>query len=113
LENDETARIRHFGRGLAALVHVEVAKDGGAVVAAERKVEASVGQDLVDDSQVLQDFETAGLQPFSAGSGKVGRYLIDDAEIDAATRQVTSKGQAGGPCSNDQDGRFPGVVGRL
>jgi zeaxanthin glucosyltransferase len=51
--------------------------------------------------------------PFSAGSGKVGRYLIDDAEIDAATRQVTSKGQACGPCSYDEDRRFHGVVGRL
>ena len=94
-------------------MHVEVAEDSGAVIAAKGKVEAPVGQDLVDDSQVLQDFETAGLQPFSPGSGKVGGHLVDDAEMDAAARQVTGKGQAGRPCSYDQDGRFCPVIGRL
>ncbi len=59
------AGIGYIGCGVAICVHIKVPKDSGAVVAAEGKVKASVGKDLVDDSQVIQDFETAGLQPFS------------------------------------------------
>src|SRR5277367_1241808 len=41
----------------------------------------------------------------------VGGHLVNDEEMDAAARLVTGKRQAGGPCSYNQDGRFPGVIG--
>ncbi len=66
LGNDEGACVGHIGCGVAAFVHILVPKDGGAVVAAEGKVKASVGQDFVDESQVIQEFEAAGLESFSS-----------------------------------------------
>ena len=92
LRNDENACIGDFGRGVSAFVRVEIAEDGGAVVAAEGQVEASVGEDLVDDAQVIQEFETAGLESFSPLAGEVGWGLVDDAEWDAAACQVTGQG---------------------
>jgi hypothetical protein len=66
LGNDENAGVRNIGGWVAACVHIEVAEDGGAIVAAEGKVKASVGKDVVDDSQVVEEFETARLQSFSS-----------------------------------------------
>jgi hypothetical protein len=50
---------------MAAFVHILVPEDGGAVVSAKGKVEASVGNNFVDDSQVIEDFEASGLEAFS------------------------------------------------
>jgi hypothetical protein len=41
-------------------VYIEVAKDGGAVVAAEGKMEAFVGEDLVHDSPAAPQGPRAG-----------------------------------------------------
>jgi hypothetical protein len=51
---------------VAAFVHVLVSKDGGAVVAAEGEVKASVGKDFVDEPEVVEEFESAGLESFSS-----------------------------------------------
>jgi hypothetical protein len=47
-------------------VHVLVTKDGGAVVAAEEEVKASVGQDFVNEPEVVEEFKGAGLESFSS-----------------------------------------------
>ena len=106
LGDDENAGIRPIGRGVAAFVYIEVAKDRGAIVAAEGKMEASVGEDLVDDSQVIEEFETAGLQALASRAGKEGGGLVDDAEVDSAAGQVTGQGESGGSCAYYQDGEF-------
>jgi hypothetical protein len=51
---------------VTAFVHILVSKDGGAVVAAEGQVKSSVGQDFVDEPEVVEEFEGAGLQSFSS-----------------------------------------------
>jgi hypothetical protein len=51
---------------MTAFVHVFVAKDGGAIVAAEGKVKATVGEDFVDEPEVVQEFEGAWLESFSS-----------------------------------------------
>jgi hypothetical protein len=52
-----------WGGGLRAYL---VAKDGGPIVAAEGKVKASVGEDFVDEPEVVDEFEGAGLEPLSS-----------------------------------------------
>jgi hypothetical protein len=89
---------------MTAFVHVLVSKDGSAVVAAEGEMKASVGKDLVDEPEVVEEFEAPGLESFSSGSGKVGGGFIDDAEVDASAREFAGEGQAGGSCSYDQYG---------
>jgi hypothetical protein len=46
---------------MAAFMDVLVSQDGGAVIAPEGKVKASVGQDLVDEPEVVKELESAGL----------------------------------------------------
>src|SRR5580692_283826 len=102
LRNEEDAGIGHLRSWLTLCVEIDVPQGSGAVVASERKVKASVGKDLVNDSQVIQYFKTAGLQAFAARPGKIGCDLIDDSEIYAAARQVTGHSQPGGPSAYDQ-----------
>ncbi len=79
LGDDENAGIRPIGCGVAAVVYIEVAEDGRAIVTAEGEMEASVGEDLVYDSQIIEQFETAGLQALASRAGKKGRGPVDDA----------------------------------
>jgi hypothetical protein len=51
---------------VAAFVDILVAQDGGSIVAAEGKVKASVGQDFVDEPEVVEEFEGAGLESLAA-----------------------------------------------
>ena len=69
-------------------------------------MEASVGEDLVYDSQVIEEFETARLQAFAPRASKPGGGLVDDAEVDSAAGQVTGQGESGGSCAYDQDREF-------
>jgi hypothetical protein len=46
---------------MAAFMDVLVSQHGGAVIAPEGKVKASVGQDLVDEPEVVEELESAGL----------------------------------------------------
>jgi hypothetical protein len=70
LGDDEGAGVGNSWRGVAAFMHILVSKDGGSTVAAEGKVKASVGQDFVDESQVVEKFEGAGLQSFPRDPAK-------------------------------------------
>jgi hypothetical protein len=49
------------------------------------------------------------LEAFASGSSKVGCGLVDDSEVDATTRELTSESESGWACSDNQH-RYRQVV---
>ncbi len=74
-------------------------------------MKSTVGQDAIDDAEVIQHFERARLQTFAAGAIEVLGRFIDDADADVAASELTGERETGGAASDDENGKFGGCLG--
>ena len=103
LRCDQWARVRRAGSGIAAFVHITFDEKSIAIVGTDGQVKLADAEHVVDDAEVVEDFEAAGLETLPFRADKIGRGFVDDAERDVAAREVAGEGEAGGAGAGDQD----------
>lgn len=98
----DQVRVRDVRRRLPGLVHPAFPDDLVTFVAPDARVAAPGGEDLVDDAEVVEDLQRAGLQSLAAHSrGGLGRPL-DDAQVHATAGELDGQGQSCRPGADDQ-----------
>lgn len=69
-------------------------------------MEPTMAQDAFDDAEIVEHFQTSGLQALAPGTNKVRRRFVNEPKMHVTAGEIAGQRKAGGTGSNNQNGYF-------
>jgi hypothetical protein len=87
-------------------MQVPIPQYGCAVIRAERQMKPAMAQDAFDDAEIIEYFQTSGLQALAPGTNGVCRRFVNEPKMHITASEIAGQRKARWTGSDDQNGYF-------